>query len=371
MTGSRVWSRLAYAPAKACPGLLNPGWTPVRRQVHAPMNESRARPDSAGTRRALACLCVALLGSAAAAQAQVQNYPTKPVTIISDAAAGSTPDVDARFIAEGLGRIWKQQVVVVNHPGGGGSIGARAAADAVPDGYTLYMPVLANFIAQPGVAPNLPLRLPRDFAPIGFTAENPMFIAINPSLGVGTLPELIGLAMKRPGEISYATTGVGRLTHLTGELLQMRAGIKLLLVPYTGGPAHAVADVAQGRVSFIIEGYSGVVAAIHSGQLKPIAVASAQRLPDFPDLPTVAETIPGFAAAGWQVMVAPNGTPEPIIAKVSADLRSVVDDPELKAKLGRLGSYSRHMTPAEALAFVQSEQNTWRPVLEKIAAKPN
>ena len=316
---------------------------------------------------AIAQGCV--LAVAAAGSAQAQSYPSKPVTIICDAAPGSTPDVDTRYIAAGLSKAWGQQVVTVNHPGGGGSIAARAAAEAVPDGYTLAMPALATFVAQPGVAPNLPLQLPHDFLPIGFTAENPMFIAVNPALGINTLPELIARAKQNPGEISYATTGVGRLTHLTGELLQMRADINLLLVPYNGGPARAVSDVANGRVSFIIEGYSGIAAAIKSGLLKPIAVASAERLPDFPDLPTVAETIPGFAATGWQVMVAPVGAPDAIIQKVSADLRKVVDDPELKRKLGQLGSYTRHMTPAEALAFVQGEQNTWRPVLEKIAAK--
>jgi tripartite-type tricarboxylate transporter receptor subunit TctC len=127
---------------------------------------------------------------------QAGSYPDKPVTIISDSAPGSTPDVDARFVAEAFTKMWGQQVVVVNHPGANGSIGARAAVDAAPDGYTLYMPVLSTFAALPTVAPNLPVKLPRDFLPIGFTAENPMFVAVNPSLGVTTLPELIALAKK-------------------------------------------------------------------------------------------------------------------------------------------------------------------------------
>jgi tripartite-type tricarboxylate transporter receptor subunit TctC len=318
----------------------------------------------------IALLGIALVASAMSVQASAQSYPSKTVTIISDAAAGSTPDIDTRFVAEGFGRVWGQQVITVNHPGGGGSIGARSASDAVPDGYTLYMPVLATFIAQPGAAPNLPLQLPRDFIPIGFTAENPMFIAVNPKLGVSTLAELIAMAKQRPGEITYAATGVGRLTHLAGELLQMRAGIKLLLVPYTGGWAHAVSDVSEGRVSVIIEGFSGIAPAIRSGLLKPIAVASRQRLPDFPDLPTVAETIPGFSATGWQVLVAPNGTPDPIIRKVSDDLLKVVNDAGLKANLAKLGSYTRAMPAAEALAFVQDQQKMWAPVLQQIAAKP-
>jgi tripartite-type tricarboxylate transporter receptor subunit TctC len=307
--------------------------------------------------------------AAATGAAHAQDYPTKTVTIICDSAAGSTPDVDTRFFAEGLGRIWKQQVITVNLPGGGGSIGARFAAEALPDGYTLYMPALSDFVALPGIAPNLPLQLPRDFVALGFTAENPMFFAVNPALGVSTLPELIALAKKKPGSISYATTGVGRLTHLTGELFQMRADIKLLLVPYTGGPSHAVSDVGTGRVDFIIEGYSGVAAAVKAGLAKPIAVATAKRLPEFPDLPTVAETIPGFAATGWQVMVAPNGTPEPILRKVSADTAIVAEDATVKQKLANLGSYSHAMTAAEALDFVHQQQEMWRPVMERIAAQ--
>jgi tripartite-type tricarboxylate transporter receptor subunit TctC len=311
-----------------------------------------------------------LLALAAATTAQAQSrYPDRPVTIISDAAPGSTPDVDTRFVAEGLGRIWGQQVVVINRPGANGSIAARSASEVAPDGYTLFMPALSTFVALLTVAPNLPLKLPRDFLPIGFTAENPMFVAVTPGLGVTTLPQLVALAKKEPGKISIAVTGIGRLTHLTGELLQQRAGIKLLSVPYTGGPAPALGDVATGRVSMIIEGYSGIVGAVNAGTVKLIAVASPQRLPEFPDLPTVAETIPGFAATGWQILVAPVGTPEPIIRKVSDDLATVVTDADLKARLAKIGAYSRAMPPAQTLAFVQKEQEMWLPVLERIAAE--
>ncbi len=304
-----------------------------------------------------------------AGPAYAADYPDKPVTIISDAAPGSTPDVDARFVAEGLGKIWNQQVIVVNHPGANGSVAARAAAEATPDGYTLYMPVLSTFVALSSVAPNLPLKLPRDFVPIGYTAENPMFVAVNPSLHVSTLPELIALAKKQPGKISIAVTGIGRLTHLTGEVLQQRADIKLLTVPYTGGPAAALGDVGGGRVSMIIEGYSGIVGAVKAGQVKLIAVASAGRLPQFPNLPTVAETLPGFSATGWQVMVAPLGTPQPVVSKVSNDLAKVVTDADFQRRLANIGSYSRAMTPDQVVAFVKKEQETWLPVLQRIAAK--
>jgi tripartite-type tricarboxylate transporter receptor subunit TctC len=318
---------------------------------------------------AIAGIGLLALPAATAARAQAGTYPDKTVTIIADAAPGATPDVDARFVAEGLSKAWGQQVIVINHPGANGSLAARIATDAVPDGYTLFMPALSTFAALTTMAPNLPLKLPRDFIPIGYTAENPMFFAVNPSLGITTLPQLIAAAKQDPGKISIAVTGVGRLTHLTGLVFQDRAGISLLPVPYNGGPAAALADVAGGRVSMIIEGYSGIVGSVKAGQVKLIAVASPERLPQFPDLPTVAETIPGFAARGWQVLVAPNGTPAPIVSKVSADLAKVVSDAGFKERLANIGSYSRAMTPEEVLAFVQQEQDTWLPVLQKISDK--
>lgn len=317
----------------------------------------------------VAGLCLPALLTPPAAHAQAAGYPDKTVTILADAAPGATPDVDARFVAEGLSKMWGQQVIVVNRPGANGSIAARAASEAVPDGYTLFMPALSTFVALPSTAPNLPIKLPRDFIPIGYTAENPMFFAVNPSLGVSTLPELIALAKKQPGKISIAVTGVGRLTHLTGLVFQEHAGISLLPVPYNGGPAAALADVAGGRVSMIIEGYSGIVGSVKAGQVKLIAVASPERLPQFPDVPTVSETIPDFAARGWQVLVAPLGTPAPIVSKVSVDLAKVVSDPDFKMRLGNIGSYSRAMTPEQTLAFVDKEQATWLPVLQKISER--
>jgi tripartite-type tricarboxylate transporter receptor subunit TctC len=301
-----------------------------------------------------------------AAYAEGGDYPTKPVMIISDAAPGASPDVVARFIVDGLSKKWGPQALVVNRPGANGSIAARAAAEAAPDGYTLYFPAASAFIAPPTVAANLPVMLPRDFLPIGFGAFQPMFIGVSATFDVSTLPQLIARAKKEPGKISIAVTGVGRLTHLTGELLQERAEIKLLTVPYSGGPAAAFADVADGRVSMIIEGYSGIVGSVKAGAVKLIAAASPERLPEFPDLPTVAEVIPGFSAAGWQVLVAPLGTPQSIISKVSADLNEIESDPDFRKRLATAGNYPRAMPPEQVLAFVKKEQETWLPILHKI-----
>jgi len=315
----------------------------------------------------LAAACLLSLPGLSAAHAQ--SYPSKPVTIIADSAPGASPDVAARIVADALGKLWGQQVVVVNHPGANGSIAARAAAEAAPDGYTLFGPVSSSFLALPTVAPNLPLKLPRDFVPIGFMAEQPMFVGVSPSLDVKSLSALIALAKREPGTLSIALTGFGRLTHLTGELLQQRADIKLLSVPYNRGPAAAIGDVAAGRVSMIIEGYSGIVGAVKAGQVKMIAVASPARLPEFPDVPTVAETVPGFAAQGWIILTAPLGTPAPIIAKVGADLDKVVNDPAIKQKLALIGSYTHPMTPQQVVTFVAKEQATWLPLLDRISKK--
>ena len=259
--------------------------------------------------RFLTIACVWLLAISIAAQAQ--QYPNRPVTIISDSAAGSTPDAVLRVIADRLSQIWRQQVLAVNHPGATGSIASRIAADAPPDGYTLYMPALSTFVSLPGTAPNLPIRLPHDFNAIGFAAENPMFVVVNPSLGITRLSDLIARAKARPGEISCAVTGIGRLTHLTAELLQSRAGVELLIVPYTGGPAQAIGDVISGRVDFIIEGYSGIAGAVQSGLVKAIAVASEKPLAEFPHLPPWRKRFPGFqrpaGKSWWRRSALPKG----------------------------------------------------------------
>jgi len=320
----------------------------------------------------LPCLkaaCLLLLGIvlAGGVRAQPANYPDRPVRIISDSAPGSAIDTNLRIIAEDLSKKWTQQVVIENRPGAGGAISATAAAEAPPDGYTIYAPALSVFLTIPGKAPNLPLKLPRDFIAIGMAPVQPMSIGINPKLGINSLPELIAQAKEKPNSISYAVSGVGRLTHLTGELLQIRGNVKLQMVPYSGGSAQSLADVTAGRVALVIEGYSGLAGAYQSGQLTALAIASEKRLPELPDLPTVAETLPGFVAIGWECVVAPVGTPDAIVRKVSDDLRGVLTKPEIKDKLAARGAYVHPATPAEAQAFVESQQELWKPALERVA----
>ena len=262
----------------------------------------------------LAVISLLALLTATAAPARAQDYPSKPIRIISNSAPGSAIDVTFRMVMDRVGTLLGQQIVPVDQPGASGAVAAHAASEAVPDGYTLFAPALSLFISLPGKADNLPLMLPRDFLPVGSVIDQPMFICVGAGSGIKSLSDLIARAKQHPGEVGFATTGIGRITHLTGLLLDSRAGIKLQVVPYTGGPAAALADVIGGRVPMIIEGYSGLAGAIDAGTI-PLAVASSHRLADFPDLPTVAETFPGFAAGGWQGIVAPLKTPAPVIEK--------------------------------------------------------
>lgn len=299
--------------------------------------------------------------------ARAQDYPMHAVRLISDSAPGSSIDVTMRVIAAALSQVWGQQAVLINQPGGGGAIAARGAAAAAPDGYTLGMMAFSDFVAVPGTADNLPIQVPRDFTPIGYLGGAPMFVTAAPWLGVKTLPELIALAKKRPGDLAYGSNGPGRLTHLTGELLQRKAGVRLLMVPYTGGTAQVLNDMMGGRIALAFDSYSGVAGAIAAGNALPLAVASAERMALFPDLATVAETIPGFEAAGWQVLVAPPGTPDAIVRKANADLIRAVTNPAVHKQLAQIGRDQNSMSPAETLAFIQNEQQKWAPIVQEIA----
>jgi tripartite-type tricarboxylate transporter receptor subunit TctC len=296
------------------------------------------------------------------------EYPNKPIKVISDSAPGSAVDVTFRMVMDRLGTAVGQRIIPVDQPGAGGAIAAHAASESIADGYTLFAPALSLFISLPGKADNLPLILPRDFLPVGSLAQLSVFICASLQSGIKTLPELIARAKERPGEISFAATGIGRITHLTGLLLESRAGIKLEAVPYAGGPAAALTDVIGGRVPLIIEGYSGLAGAIQAHNVNVLAVASAHRLPDFPDLPTVAETLPGFAAGGWQGIVAPLGTPAAAIQKINESLRKVLREPDLAKQLALRGAYVDPMSPSEVNAFINAQQEQWRPVLEAFEA---
>jgi tripartite-type tricarboxylate transporter receptor subunit TctC len=213
------------------------------------------------------------------------------------------------------------------------------------------------------------VEVPRDFVSIGFVLQQPIFIGASHEAGITSVKQLIAMAKDKPNGISYAATGRGRLTHLTMELLQAQAGVKLQLVPYAGGPAQAMNDVIAGRVALTLDAYAGIAGAVKGNIIRGLANTALKRLPGLEDMETVSETLPGFSVGAWNVLLAPNGTPDVIVRKVNADLNTALDDPDLKEKFAANGAFIQKLTPEQTTEFVQAEQKKWRPILELVAAE--
>ena len=315
-------------------------------------------PDRAAL--AVAAVLSLFLASPGAAQ----EYPTKPVTIITSTAAGGGPDVIARTVADQLTQLWRHRVFVENRPGSLGIIATLALTHARPDGNTLCVTLGSTYIVLPEVQKNLPFDVERDLVPIGLVGEQPFVIAVDPKLGIGTLADLIDYARKRPGDVFYGTIR-GSMPHLVMELLQSRAGTRMALVPYPA-TVKAVNDVIGGRIAVVIDSLSSLGPFVQNGQLKALAVTSAKRLPDFPDVPAVAETFPGVEGTGWFALTAPAGTPDDIVRTLNRDLRAVIERKDMRQRFAKLGTYSRPMSLRETARFIHRQREVWSPVVEKI-----
>lgn len=306
---------------------------------------------------------------AASGPAQSQDYPTKPVTFITPAAAGNSPDVVTRIVADRLTQIWKQQIIVLNRPGAGGLIAAQAAAGVEKDGYTLYMSQASTFtvlpIEQEG---KLTLNLQTAFVPIGLVGEQPIAIAVNKDVPANSIAELITLANKTPDGMLFGATNRGGQSHLTGELFRERAKANISFV-HAVGASVSLNDVIAGRIPIMFEGLAGLEPGIKGGGIRLLAVATRKRLPNVPDLPTIDETVPGVVSSGWLVLMAPAGTPAPIIQKVSADLRKVIAIPDVVERFQTLGTYTRDLTPAQTEEFIRSEEQLWWPIVRRVNQK--
>jgi tripartite-type tricarboxylate transporter receptor subunit TctC len=306
---------------------------------------------------------------AASWPAQSQDYPTKPVTFITPAAAGNSPDVVTRIVADRLTQIWKQQIIVLNRPGAGGLIAAQAAAGVEKDGYTLYMSQASTFtvlpIEQEG---KLTLNLQTAFVPIGLVGEQPIAIAVNKDVPANSIAELIALANKTPDGMLFGATNRGGQSHLTGELFRERAKANISFV-HAVGASVSLNDVIAGRIPIMFEGLAGLEPGIKGGGIRLLAVATRTRLPNVPDLPTIDETVPGVVSSGWLVLMAPAGTPAPIIQKVSADLRKVIAIPDVVERFQTLGTYTRDLTPTQTEEFIRSEEQLWWPIVRRVNQK--
>jgi tripartite-type tricarboxylate transporter receptor subunit TctC len=315
---------------------------------------------------ALTALVVCAWGTG---QTLANDYPKRPVTIIVPAGAGSSPDVITRIVAERLSQAWGQQAVVSNRPGGGGMIATQAMSGVEGDGYTLFMPIASTLTMMPELQPKLPIDLDRDLVPIGLVGVQPMMIAVRSSLGINSLSELVARAKSRPADILVGAAR-GTVPHMTWEMFRRRAEIEAMFVPYPS-IARAVQDAVGGTMNLVVDSPAGLAPALESGALKPLAVSAAARLPNYPDIPTVAEAMPSlgaFEAGGWFALMAPRGTPDAVLGKLAADLGDVLGQSELKQRYEALGTYVQLLSPTETAVFIRTERDRWRPIVRQISA---
>jgi tripartite-type tricarboxylate transporter receptor subunit TctC len=301
-------------------------------------------------------------------EAKAQGYPNKPVTFITPAAAGNSPDVVGRIVADKLSQMWKQQVVIINRPGAGGLIAAQAAAasNVEKDGYTLYMSQASTFnvlpIQQEG---KMPFDLMRTFTAIGMIGEQPIAVGVNKDVPAKSVKELIELANKNKDGMLFGATNRGGQAHLTGELFRAKSKANVSFV-HAAGATATVNDVIAGRIPIVFEGLAGLKPGTQNGAIRLLGVAAPQRLPNLPDLPAINETVPGVVSSGWIVMMAPAGVPDAVIQKVNADLRKVVAEKEVQERFHTLGTYSRDLTPAQTREFIESEMKLWWPIVREV-----
>ena len=309
-----------------------------------------------------------LVASQFASPAQAQDFPTKPVTIISPAAAGNSPDVTMRVVADRLTQIWKQQIVMLNRPGAGGLIAAQAAAAPAieKDGYTLYMTQASTFTVLPITQEGkMPVDLQKAFVPIGLVGVQPIGVAVNAALPVKTLPETARTREEDAGRNAVRRHQSRRPIASDRRTAAQRTGVPLNFV-HAQGAAASLNDVIAGRIPIMFEGLAGLAPGLQGGGVRLIAVASEKRLPNFPDVATVGETVPGFQSHGWLALMAPAGTPDAIVQKVNADLKTVLQMPEVLQRFEVLGTYARILTPAETGAFMRSEEQLWWPIVREV-----
>ena len=309
------------------------------------------------------------LSLALAAAANAQEFPSKPVRFITGAAAGSSGDILARALGDQVAAWWKQPVVIENRPGGGGVIASQALLAAPPDGHTVFIAAGSYVTITPATETSLPYDVDRDFTPLAFIAEIPLVIGARAGTPFRTLPELISYAKANPGKVNYAANTPGTFPNLATEYFAEKAGIKLTFVPYKG-TAAALQDILGGRLDLAVEGVGPYAAAIKAGQLVPLAVTSERRDPTLPDVPAVAEFLPGYTAVGFYAALAHAKTPEPLSARLSADLRAALAQPAIAKRYADMGMYVKPMSREQVGAFIRKEREVWAGVVKRTGVAP-
>jgi tripartite-type tricarboxylate transporter receptor subunit TctC len=297
-------------------------------------------------------------------------WPNKPVHFIVPFPPGQAADIFARLVAEKLTDVWKQQVIVENKAGGSGIPATEYAKAAAPDGYTLMVVSSGTFGVNPSLYPDLPYRPLVDFLPISNIFLVPLVIVAHPSFPANTLSELIELARKEPGQLSYASAGPGTSQHLSMELFKLRAKLDIVHIPYKGsGPA--MADLLGGHVKLMMDSTAAALGPIVDKRIKALAVTTARRaVPPLDGTPTIAETIPGFDAAGWSGLAAPARTPLEIVAKVNKDVQALLQDPAVIRQIEQRAAIPAPGSPIQFAEFIKKEIDTWGEVVRATGTKP-
>jgi tripartite-type tricarboxylate transporter receptor subunit TctC len=312
---------------------------------------------------AMLSFATAALIAGASGDAVAQSFPTRPVRMIVPYPAGGGTDIISRTVAQKLGEKWGQQVIVDNRAGANGIIGTDLAAKSKPDGYTLVV-VIATQAINPALYPKIPYNSETDFAPVSLMAQYPFILTTHPSVPAKTVREFIALAKKRPGELSYASSGNGSGPHLGFELFKSMAGINVVHIPYKGaGPANT--ELISGQVQAFFNNILAGKPHIQSGRLRVIAATSAKRSQAMPEIPTFAESgVPGFDVTGWYALLAPAGTPAAIVNKVQSDTTASLRIPEVTARLSSEGAEPVGSSPEVLARFLQTETQKWAKVVK-------
>ena len=296
------------------------------------------------------------------------TYPTRPVRLVVPFPAGGTTDIIARATAQKLSEAWGQQVIVDNRPGAAGNIGSELVAKAAPDGYTLLMGTVGTHAINPSLYAKMPYDHVKEFAPVILVAGVPNVLVVNPDLPIKSVPELIAYAKANPGKLNFASSGSGTSIHLSGELFKAMTGVQMTHVPYKGS-APALTDLIGGQVQLMFDNLPSSLAFIKAGKLRALAVTSASRAPALPDVPTVADTVPGFEASSWFGVLAPAGTPPEIIARINGEVTKWLATPEAKEKLTAQGANVAGGTPQDFAKHIQAETAKWAKVVKESGAK--
>lgn len=320
--------------------------------------------------RVAACALAAVLAPAAAGAAAAQAYPARPIRLVIPFAPGGANDIIGRLVGAKLAEVLGQQIVFDNRGGAGGSIGVELAAKAPPDGYTLVLGNIATLAVNPTLYPKLPYDPLKDLQPISLVAKLPQVLVVHPSLPAGSVRELVALAKKRPGELMYGSGGSGSGAHLTAEYFKLLAKIDLVHVPYKGlGPAYV--DLLAGQIPIVFGGVPGVAPHIRSARVRPLGVTGAQRVPAFPQVPTIAEAgVPGYEATLWYGVLAPAATSTAVVARLHAALSAALQSRELRQRLVADGAEPAASTPEEFRAHIESEIQRWAPIIRASGARP-